>query len=437
MNNKIKYTDDIFKDKLKDFNIEPPLAVWDNIERGMLARKRKRFIIAPIVGIAASLFILIIPAWLLNFNPFSANNEVSGDFLSQNSEKEYIYNEDDEITSYPDSICDDGLNSLDTKLNKLVVACKNTNGNSNNLLQEVEGGVAFDKCLNKVKDLNVIVVPTKNGDADDNVLLALNNKLSIPSRIKKDSDYEIIKRNIAFLEKKKEKRLKSGLRLDMGQSKISGHSNNILALKESYMPNDNIFNVSPAPAPAVTTKPSVKLKNDFGISMELPLRKNLAFISGVRYLSFRDDKLPEDIDFPSLGSVKDMDDILNDENDIYVTKFKQSFGNIEIPIQIKYYILNNRLSVYCAGGVGLNFLVNNRANVTISNNSTVKSKTNDMADISYSGIIGVGISYNINEKLYVSIEPKYRHYLSSLSDNSLIKIKPKATNVSFGLGFKF
>ena len=64
-----QHTNDIFKQKFEDFNIEPSPQVWSNIKDSIAREKRNKIIIISTVSIAASLLLLLLPQvfslWLL------------------------------------------------------------------------------------------------------------------------------------------------------------------------------------------------------------------------------------------------------------------------------------------------------------------------------------------------------------------------------------
>lgn len=464
MSQEKKHTDDIFKDKFKDFNIEPAPAIWDNIESSVAASRRKKLILTPIIGIAASLLILAIPTWYFNFNPFSESKEIYTELISQDStennatvsEKEILNNQ--QKVEQPDSSTRKNVQGDKpdpaTNIKKDVFSSKDDinkikdesiNGNNSTSIATVSDKKdsdynsnlisSKDEQIKFVRSRKVIVVSTEMA-FDGKRSLALGTNLDIPSKIKWNRDYNIIRENLAFINKEKKTiRNKMGIHLDLGQSGSGSGSSYV------YHPLENSFHKSDlgpfASREATVAKPSVKLKNDFGISLELPVYKNISIVSGIRYLSFSDDKSQGEEMIASLGSIKDMEDIYIKNIDKLPTEISQSFSNIEIPLQLKYYIINKRLSVYISGGMGLNILVNNKADIILSDKSVVETKTNNLSRTTYSSIVGLGISYNFNDWIYLSIEPKYRHYFKSFSDNKAIEIKPDITNISFGVGFKF
>lgn len=91
----------------------------------------------------------------------------------------------------------------------------------------------------------------------------------------------------------------------------------------------------------------------------------------------------------------------------------QSFDYIEIPLILKYALIDKRLDVHLLGGVSTDILVNN--NILVVSNSTElwNGAQNNAKMLNYSSTIGVGVEYALTKRLSLTLQPSVRHLLSS------------------------
>jgi len=107
----------------------------------------------------------------------------------------------------------------------------------------------------------------------------------------------------------------------------------------------------------------------------------------------------------------------------------EQIGYVEIPLLLRYRIIDRKLHVYVLGGMSANMLVNN--NVFVDNGAEiVKGGTILMArPVNYSSTLGFGMGYQISRYLSVGLEPSFRYFLLPYTTSSQIGSNP----YSFGL----
>jgi hypothetical protein len=118
----------------------------------------------------------------------------------------------------------------------------------------------------------------------------------------------------------------------------------------------------------------------------------------------------------------------------------QKLNYIEVPLLVRYKILENRqrqFGVHVMGGLGANFLVNNYVILQVNGESQKLGSTSDLNQLNCSGIVGLGVDYNIFRKIGLTIEPTYKYYLSSISVNRNIDFRPYSFGLFTGLIYKF
>lgn len=114
----------------------------------------------------------------------------------------------------------------------------------------------------------------------------------------------------------------------------------------------------------------------------------------------------------------------------------QNINYYEIPLELKYALLDTKLGVNLIGGISTLLLGNNEVAVRSNNFSSVLGEANNLSDVSFSTNIGVGLDYKISKKFTFNIEPMFKYQLNTYTDSS-VNFKPYYLGVYSGLSFKF
>lgn len=115
----------------------------------------------------------------------------------------------------------------------------------------------------------------------------------------------------------------------------------------------------------------------------------------------------------------------------------QQLGFIEVPIEIEYNLVDKKIGLNLIGGFSTLFLNNNEI-YTVQNNGdrTLVGEATNIKDMSYSANFGVGVNYNISEKLRFNLEPTFKYQINTFSETSG-DFQPFFIGVYTGLSFKF
>ncbi|NNJ87868.1 MAG: outer membrane beta-barrel protein [Eudoraea sp.] len=117
-------------------------------------------------------------------------------------------------------------------------------------------------------------------------------------------------------------------------------------------------------------------------------------------------------------------------------KMIQEFGYLEVPLELTYQILDKKLGVNVIGGVSSLFLVNNSVMLESEGIATEMGEANNLNDLNMSTNFGIGISYQLNTKLQLSLEPMFKYQLNTFSE-AAGNFQPFSMGVYPGLNFKF
>lgn len=118
-------------------------------------------------------------------------------------------------------------------------------------------------------------------------------------------------------------------------------------------------------------------------------------------------------------------------------RFVQNFEYIEIPLYLRYTILDSRFAVEMLGGFSSNVLVGNNTYMESSNGKSRIGSTKDMESLNYSGTLGLGFKYGLSKRIFLNMEPRIKYYLNSLNSNSSVTYKPYTIGVFTGLSYEF
>ncbi len=114
----------------------------------------------------------------------------------------------------------------------------------------------------------------------------------------------------------------------------------------------------------------------------------------------------------------------------------QNINYYEVPLELKYSVINTRLGVNIIGGVSTLFLGNNEISVTSNSFSSVLGSANNLSDVSFSTNIGLGLDYKLSKRFVFNVEPMLKYQLNPYTDSS-VNFKPYYLGVYSGLSFKF
>ncbi|MDF9301930.1 hypothetical protein P5P81_05065 [Tritonibacter mobilis] len=111
--------------------------------------------------------------------------------------------------------------------------------------------------------------------------------------------------------------------------------------------------------------------------------------------------------------------VASDVNGNFINKrqtigfLNQRLNYIEVPLEIEYALISNKLAVQMIGGLSTLFLSDNEISVQSSGLESSIGEANNLNDISFSGNIGLGIDYSISESFQINMEPIFKYQLNA------------------------
>jgi hypothetical protein len=114
----------------------------------------------------------------------------------------------------------------------------------------------------------------------------------------------------------------------------------------------------------------------------------------------------------------------------------QEFGYLEVPLEIKYKLIDKKIGIHLVGGLSSLFLTDN--SITVSSNDLIINvgEANNINNISFSTNIGFGLDYKLTKKVLLNLEPIFKYQLNTFS-NENSGFRPYTIGVYTGLSFRF
>ena len=114
----------------------------------------------------------------------------------------------------------------------------------------------------------------------------------------------------------------------------------------------------------------------------------------------------------------------------------QEFGYLEVPMELNYALLDRKFNINVIGGVSSLFLVNNNVTLESGDSSTEMGEANNLNDVNFSTNVGLGMNYELTDKMKVHLEPMFKYQLNTFSDTEG-NFQPYSLGIYTGLSFKF
>jgi hypothetical protein len=121
------------------------------------------------------------------------------------------------------------------------------------------------------------------------------------------------------------------------------------------------------------------------------------------------------------------------------TSGEQYFEFVELPLIIKYRLIDKKLDVNISGGLWANVLVGNKYIATDKNapNEEYEDQASNINTFSYSGSLGLDMGYPLTTHLVFSLEPFFKYYLTPLNSNPETEVYPYTLGILSGVKFYF
>ena len=116
---------------------------------------------------------------------------------------------------------------------------------------------------------------------------------------------------------------------------------------------------------------------------------------------------------------------------------KQNFSYLELPVVLKYKVVDRSFDLNLIGGVSYNFLLDNSVYTVNDGARYPIGKTDGLNIMTFSSSIGMGMEYNFTNNISLNLEPTFRYYLNPFSNLVGTNIHPYSFGIFSGLSYRF
>ena len=467
--------DKVIREKLESFSAEPPVHVWNNIQEELAGKRRKRRM-AYIGWVAAAAVVVFafIAGWMMNEKSMPLQETLVEKQANAPVEKQEIISsgEQDHI-SVPDEQKETEFAAADEKAP--ILPEKNKAENTAKIIKNKENTkTTLNENVILARNTTFEILETKTKvsfDSRSAELAERQVKKVQPQNILSNNDHLLIAENIkqSHADKNEEKGWVVGAHVSPG---YSAHSSSY-----SSRYKQNMGQVSDGGVGNVGGGLSVQYKSSKRLSIESGLYyaqnsqseggssgRLLAFAPSFEYATTGaiqgDDRVysnevrvsQQGIAMNSTAGVVNMrstpdgaalSTLVNSKNDGYSTTliadgdFSQEFDLVEIPLYLRYKLLEGKIGLDVLGGVNAGLIVGNNAYIENDFGKQNVGETQDISTLNFSGTLGFGVNYGFGKHFSFALEPRLNYYLNSINSNPDIDYKPYRIALFTGVYYAF
>lgn len=171
-----------------------------------------------------------------------------------------------------------------------------------------------------------------------------------------------------------------------------------------------------------------------GLCIRYSLSERWGLESGLLYADRGDKMETTDTDyvFPEDGS----DPVIPDK-----TKTISHYYFLGVPLKANFYVLNKRTKVFLSAGVSTDFFSGSKTKRINTFNgkeeqSSYSEEGVDFSTVNFVGLAGLGVDFQVNEKVDLRFEPIFRYSFSSLTTYTDLQTHLYSIGINFAVYFQ-
>lgn len=489
-----------FQEKFKNFEAAPPENLWKDIDKSLNKKSNKRKVIPLWWKIAGAAALLAGFLWTGNliFSPNSSNTiqsvtdtETMDSISGNKAPNESVVSGDDnenQINTTPSNPTTDSKSNKESDvINKSTIGVEQEvaqqetqdSKTKNHLAKEndqVDIHVSKNEAIAQVqqKDLD----PTQDSIVTDPKHPAKATNGTIPTDYTIDSKQAVVETNVKATDTIQDNSKKPSLLEaveEMKKSKqeaLASNDEDKNSLRWSVQPNvapvyyNTLSEGSPLSQQFAENSKQGDVTISFGVNIAYQISKRLSIRSGLNSvdMGYATDGIefgpaisstqqhqlnvrfnsPNGAQQPNIALSDGKTPLYTPDSELqarsensYQGSINQKFGYLEIPLELKYRLIDSKFGVNIIGGFSSLFLTDNK--VTISSDNNLKSEVGEASNLnntSFSTNIGVGLDYQFSEKLLFNLEPMFKYQMGTFSSDDG-GFSPYMLGVYTGLSFSF
>lgn len=461
-----KNTDHIFREKLEGFSAPPPPHVWDNVQAQLAVRKRNnRMAVIGWISAAAVVVLAFLAGWYFNGN--LKNEEISSVTNKIIQTEKSSTDKDKTQTEKPEQDKNSELKKSETiQPARFAVISQDVLEKGSTMAKSVEKGT-IQRDIFLIVKLESVKPQVTNEKVPKNQLAQYSKIKTLPENYLSEEEQNLIAQNIKNLDEKN----RPDDNWKMGMYLAPGYSSHVAVHSESYSKNmtysgsDGNTNVSGGFS--VQYKTSKRWIVESGVyyaqngqqsnnSVNL-FSKNLdaeiSFAPGdINYFSNTVKVENNNIAMNSTAGVIEFSETPKGaelSGDFEASKastvnllvpngeFSQVFEFMEIPLFVRYRVIDSKIGVELITGLNAGIVVGNNAYIENQYGLQNIGETQDISTLNLSGTVGVGVNYALGKHFAVALEPRFNYYLNSINTNPSVEFRPYRIGFYTGVSYAF
>lgn len=116
---------------------------------------------------------------------------------------------------------------------------------------------------------------------------------------------------------------------------------------------------------------------------------------------------------------------------------QQHLDYLELPFNLRYSVIERTIELQLVGGVSTNFLIDNYVTMEGASGQEEIGYLSNVNTVNLSGNAGIGMIYHMGKKFSFLLEPRFRYFINSVNDSSLPSTRPYSLGLYTGLSYTF
>ncbi len=115
----------------------------------------------------------------------------------------------------------------------------------------------------------------------------------------------------------------------------------------------------------------------------------------------------------------------------------QDISFLELPVLIRYKVVDRKVGLNLIGGMSYNILVNNSVYAVMDGGRYPVGTTEGLNAVSLSSSIGMGMEYKLSQNFSLNLEPTFRYYLNPFNSGIETGLHPYSLGIFSGVSYRF
>lgn len=115
----------------------------------------------------------------------------------------------------------------------------------------------------------------------------------------------------------------------------------------------------------------------------------------------------------------------------------QNFSYIQLPVVLRYKIVDRSVDFNLAGGISYDMLIDNSVYAGIDGDKYPIGTTGGLNPFTITSSFGMGLEYSLSKKMSLNLEPTFRYYLNPFNGGSGLNVHPYSIGVFSGFSYRF